>query len=305
MTDEIIKENVNFCFSPAFEIKESGEESGRKWLRIGGTALTEGVSKNNNRYTIKNLQENDGQTFKWLVGHPATDIESHVVGKGNLKISPEGLLHDGKIRNTANHPDIVEGVQDGFYGPSIHAFAKKIIRKDGAYEVEGLNIKLIGLVACQGVERASIDYAIAESFDLTEPAKAPTVQAEEIQPKEEIKMEETKSTPIVSVEEFKAVQAELSRLHEERKNEMVESLRGYNKDLKVEDLMKESESQLKMRLEYEKRLSEKAQAKSQSVSESAPAIKKEDAMFIETEQGFTLNENAWRDFNKELKERVM
>lgn len=307
-----IRENVNLYFTPSFEVKESGEEAGRKWLRIGGVALTEGLSKNNNRYTIKNLQENDKQEFKWIVSHPRTDlgehIEPHVVGKGSLALSTEGLLHDGKIRNTATHPDIVEGVQDGFYGPSIHAFAKKITRKDGAYEVEGLNIKLIGLVACQGVEKASIDYAIAESFDLKESTKVDEYGIEDN--KEEIPMEETKpvAAPSVSVEEFKAVQAELTRLHEERKNQMVEAIKGFNKDLKSEDLMKESENQLKMRLEYEKRLTEKAQAKSQSVSESEPAkasAKTPDAQFVENEHGFSISEGAWRDFNKELKERVM
>ena len=49
MKEEIT--NVKLEFAPQFEIKEAKDAKG-KWLQIGGTALTEGISKNKNIYTI-------------------------------------------------------------------------------------------------------------------------------------------------------------------------------------------------------------------------------------------------------------
>ena len=178
----IIKENVDLHFSPSFEITEGSNSS---WLKIGGLALNEGVSRNGNKYTFENLVENNGKDFKWLFGHPGDDVEEHIVGKGRLHLSGKDLLHEGKIRNTARHPDVVQSVKDGFLGPSIHANARKITEKDGDYLVEGLNIMGVGLVAFQGVKSASIDYAIAESFEMKESSEE---DAEK--PMEEDKMSE-------------------------------------------------------------------------------------------------------------------
>jgi hypothetical protein len=298
-----------FTFSTDdFQVMESGEDKSGKWIRVGGLALKEGISKNKNNYRFQNLQENDGKTFKWVVGHPKTNVEEHVVGKGKLTLTPEGLRHEGRIRNTSKHPDIVEAVQDGFLGPSISAGFKKIVKENDAYLIEGLNIKLIGFVACQGVEAASIDYAIAESFEKTESAPVD----EKNKDTEEKLMEDSK--PTVSVEEFKALQEshkaqklELDRITEARKKDLAGQIVEMNKDLKVEDLIKENESTLNMRVEYEKRLAGKA-AKAASVTEDNHEAKKDESKpndeIVEGNFGCSLGEEAYRKFNAELKERV-
>lgn len=56
------RENLKFEFRPEFELKES--KTG-KWLTIGGVALVEGTSKNNNYYSVENLKENAGKEFKF------------------------------------------------------------------------------------------------------------------------------------------------------------------------------------------------------------------------------------------------
>ncbi len=193
------KQNVSFDFTPSFEITE-GKDNRGQWLKIGGVALKEGVSRNNNQYTYENLTENNGQEFKWLFGHPSDNVEEHVIGLGQLHLNGADLMHEGKIRNTARHPDVVEMVRDNLLGPSIHATAKEIIKEEGVYKVKGLMIEAVGLVAFQGVKSASIDYAIAESFERKESCEQDVIE-EEVETKvtnmeEEVKVE-VEATPIV------------------------------------------------------------------------------------------------------------
>jgi|TARA_Y100000310_G_scaffold140352_2_gene139793 hypothetical protein len=322
-----IIENVKLNFTPNYEIKESGENKQGKWLKIGGIALTEGVSRNKNKYTFKNLQENHGRKFKWLFGHPDDDgVEEHIVGTGELNQSGKNLFHEGKIRNTARHPDVVESVRDGFVGPSIHASAKKITREEGVYLVEGLEIDGVGLVGFQGVKTASIDYAIAESFDLkessdgdvkelkqhevnkmaeeeqpkVEPEAAPEAPAEEKKeeaPSEE-KSEEAPAQESLTSEEIKSLREELTALKNARKNDLVESVLKVNKELEKEGLMKESEDKLKLILEYETKLS---RTESVGVVESE---KPAEAGIVEEAGDFTMSKEAYAKFNAEIRERV-
>lgn len=324
MEHEQIIENLEFNFSVPFTITETGMTEGKKWLKIGGVALEEGVSSNQRQYTIQNLAENDGKNFKWIFGHPnvknGEHIEPHVVGMGKLKHAGNQLMHEGMIRNTAMHPDIVEAVQDGFLGPSIHASAQKIKKKEGKLLIEGLNIGLIGLVAVQGVKNASIDYAIAESFDkrmneLTETStKSGEAEDNTTTTMEESKMEETKpvveakveaSAPAVSIEEYNSLKSELTAIKEAKKKDLVGKIMEKNKNLKEESLLKESEDHLKLVLEYETKLAEKPAPKVEaaSVVEDAKAPVEE---VCEGKDGtISLTEEAYKKFNKELKERVI
>ena len=316
---------MSFKFNPSFELKEGANGS---WLAIGGMALEEGVSRNNNKYTIENLKENDGREFKWLFGHPDHDAEEHIVGLGKLSLQEGKLLHEGKIRNTARHPDVVEMVRDGFLGPSIHASAKEVSFEEGVYSVKGLEIEGVGLVAFQGVKSASIDYALAESFEKAESSKEDvtetmeeTKMAEEEQnvpeeqPKEEPKQEEPvaeepkeeepkKEEPAqesLSVEEIRMLKEELATLKNAKKNEMVESIISINKDLKKEELMKETDEKLKLVLEYETKLAQK----NESVGVVEEEVKEETKEFGVADDGsYTMTKEMYAKFNKELKERV-
>jgi len=315
----MIKENVSLSFSPEFEIKES--ENG-KTLTIGGTALVEGKSVNKINYRLQNLQENDQKPFKWLVGHPKTDVEDHVVGKGKLAFVGEALTHDGLIMNTARHPDVIEKVRAGLLGPSIHATAKKITSSDDGYLVEGLSIGGVGLVAFQGVKSASIDYAIAESFKIDETEEPSTdenkdqgdnMPEDEPKPEGEDKKEEEKKTeepeaPEAPAEEgnknedrIKVLESEIAALKDGKKVEIVESIVKMNKDLKKEDLLKESEDKLETIKLYEEKLSK--------VTSEAGIVESDETtekpLVVEQEDGsVSLSESAYKDFNKEIMERI-
>ncbi|MAH50305.1 hypothetical protein CMI37_31075 [Candidatus Pacearchaeota archaeon] len=316
------KENVSFKFNPAFEISEGHDKAG-KWLKIGGLALEEGISKNNNKYTVKNLQENDGRDFKWLFGHPSEGaIEEHIVGKGKLSFSGKQLFHEGVIRNTSRHPDVMEAVKDGFLGPSIHATASKVTREEGVFLVEGLEIEGVGLVAFQGVKSASIDYAIAESFDKLESSEAedgnkknsegeikmseeakPEPEQEQPQPAEEQPKEpEAPAQPAesISVEEIKALREELAAIKLARKTDLVESVLRINKDLKKDVLMKESEDKLKLIVEYETKLAKPSESAAVvETAEEAPST------FVKEDDGsYSMSKEMYEKFNAELRQKV-
>jgi len=313
------KRDISFNFTPSFEITE-GKDNRGQWLKIGGVALKEGISRNNNHYTYENLTENNGQDFKWLFGHPSENVEEHVIGLGQLHLNGADLMHEGKIRNTIRHPDVVEMVRDNLLGPSIHATAKEVIKEEGVYKVRGLNIEAVGLVAFQGVKSASIDYAIAESFEMKESCKQ---DEEELVTTEVTNMEEVKvevetpvETPVESVaepvvepvektesfssEDIKLLKEELDRLKNSAKIDVIESIIIMNKDLKKDELMTESIEQLNLRKEYETKLS--------STTESVAVVETEEVENIGTvvvENGdCSMSKTMYEKFNKELRERV-
>ena len=316
MENKII-ENLSFNFNPSFEIKEG--KDGSSWLAIGGLALEEGVSRNNNKYTYENLVENNGREFKWLFGHPDHDAEEHIVGLGKLSLQEGKLLHEGKIRNTARHPDVVEMVRDGFLGPSIHASAKEVSFEEGVYSVKGLEIEGVGLVAFQGVKAASIDYALAESFEKAESSKGDVTNMEEnkmaedeqvVVAPEEPKVEEPVAEPVeepkaeenFSAEEIRMLKEELATLKNAKKVELVESIVKINSGLVKEELLKESEERLNLVLEYETKLSSKNE--SVAVVESEVEEKASADFGIMENGDFTMTKEMYEKFNKELRERV-
>jgi len=281
--------NLKFEWNPEFTLQE-GKNGESSWLKIGGVALEEGISKNNNVYSFKNLEENNGKSFKWVFGHP-DEPEEHIVGLGSLRLENKKLMHEGSIRNTSKHPDVVEMVQDKFLGPSIHASAEKVTRKEGAYHVEGLSIEGIGLVAFQGVKNASIDYAIAESFDkkmAEQVESAPADGKEEMEgenmPEEEVKKEETPTEEKPAEEPKEEPKVEEKPAEETPEPQESEELKALRKEMD----------------EMKKKLEEKE--KSVAVVESTE--NKADAEFTEGLDGVSLSEKAIRDFNKELRERV-
>jgi len=323
--------NISLKFSPdKFDITE-GKDGENRWLKIGGLALEEGVSRNKNRYTFKNLQENDTRDFKWVFGHPAHgEVEEHIVGMGKLSLSETRLMHEGQIRNTSRHPDIIESVRDGFLGPSIHATAKKITKEKDEYLVEGLEIDGIGLVAFQGVKNASIDYAIAESFELEnktnegeekmteeKPIKeeeapvapeAPEKPAEEPKKEEEApaeeapKKEEEPAAPAPAEEKLKQMQEQIDKLNAERKENLVESIIKINSELKKEELLKESDDRLGLMLEYETKLAAKVPSAAiveEKVEENAtPNI-------VEANDGtYSMTKESYEKFNREMREKI-
>jgi len=317
LKEDSVVENISFSFVPNFRIEEDAiNSSGDSWLKIGGIALEEGTSRNNNVYSYNNLQENNGKEFKFLFGHPDSP-EEHVIGLGSLKLENDKLMHEGKVRNTAKHPDVIESIKDGFLGPSIHASAQKVTRKEDKYFIEGLNIEGIGLVAFQGVKNATIDYAIAESFDKADLTESLSEDAnndggklkmsEEEQPKELPEEQPNKEEPQDKPEEkeevaeqLKSLKEELNALKSDKKAKLVESILAVNSELKKEELMKESDDKLMLIKEYETKLSQK----NESVGVVETKTVEADEGVMETREGVTLTQEAYAKFNAELRERM-
>ena len=159
------------------EIKES-EQDGKKtkWLSMTGTALEVGQSKNKINYKIKNLQENDGKSFNFIVAHREDyDNPDHNVGEGSYTLNGEKLSFGGKVKNTHHHPDIIEQIQDGLVAPSIHGGYENMKTDESGVHISGLNIPLVALVNkhARGVVAANIEAAIMERMQEAEKFKPP------------------------------------------------------------------------------------------------------------------------------------
>ena len=318
MKSNKVFENVKFNFTPEFKITES--EKGM--MNIGGVALTECISNNKRKYTFEHIQENNNKSFKWLVGHPKEAVEDHVIGKGMLVAEGNVLKHDGHIMNTARHPDVIEKVKAGLLGPSIHARAKTVSRdKDGNYDINGLIVEGIGLVAFQGVKEASIDYAIAESFEemeSTEDAnnkdKGDIMTEEKPEEKPEEKVDaKPEEKPEEKVEEkpeeapkaeestiLESLQKEVETLKNDKKKAIVESIKEINPKLEEAKLMSESMDKLELIKEYEQKL---------STTESHGIVESQESdnttkIIQEKDGSIRLSEQSWNEFNTELRERI-
>ena len=130
------------------EVKESsGTKSGGKTIRMSGTALKTGVSRNGRTYTVSNLQENHQEPFNFIVGHQLDfDNPKHGVGEGVYFHQGDKLVFEGVAKNTASNPDIVEAIEDGRVAVSIQGGYKSINENDGEVTVEGLRIPVLALV---------------------------------------------------------------------------------------------------------------------------------------------------------------
>ena len=307
-------ENLSFEFtSPEIKITETDIKGEGKWLNVSGVALEAGLSRNNRRYTFENLKENDGRNFKWIVGHPM-EAENHIVGKGRLSLKEGGgLNHDGVIRNTVNYPDIVESIRDGFLQPSIHAHAKRVKRVKDEFQIEGLEIDAVGLVAFPGVKGATIDYALAESFDrkLSELKESEKDVKEIHMTEEETKSEEQPIpapevvTPVEDEEVtsesvfVKQIREELDSMKADKKASIIERILEQNSGLNKKDLMSESDASLKLILEYEQKL---AKTVSHAVVETESNEKQ--AKIAESGNGYSLTSEGWNELDNELREAL-
>ena len=260
-----------------FSVTESGvsTSSKKKWCVIGGVALTQTISTNRRRYSIKNISENDGVEVSVFSEH--RPIEDHVVGKANF-YEKEGILkYEGKIRNTVKHPDIVEKAQDGLLKVSIGAndvvFTKG---SDGIINVESIKINHLGLVGIAGVKDASIEYAISESAESF---------LSGVSEKQKGLLSETEVLPMKELEELKnQVKVLTETITMERKSRIVESILSLSPEMEKEKLMGESQEVLETKLYYEKKLQEN-EGDEESKDEKEEKKKQEEGKSEESDHG--------------------
>jgi hypothetical protein len=299
-----VKENLVWEMQE-FKIEEkSPDTESTKWLKVVGNALKVGTSKNNVNYRYQNLAEVANSGFNFIVSHRSDyDNPDHNVGEGVYILEGDLLKMSGKIRNTPQHPDIVEKINDGLVAPSIHGGVKNMIKKGSEVIVEGLHIPLVALVNkhARGVEAASIEVAIEESA-------AFEMEAEE---EEVIKKETNKGEKMSEeVEQFKKQLAEkeleLKNLQEsiekQKKGILVESILQINKELKKEELMEKSEIELNIIKGYEQKLKERKESKSE-VAEAAPKEDKLSGIVVEKGE-ITMSKQLYEKFNQDLMQSI-
>jgi hypothetical protein len=176
--------------------------------------------------------------------------------------------------------------------------------EEGKFHVEGLSIDGVGLVAFQGVKDATIDYAIAESFNkamLEKKVEVPTMVEEQKAPPVQESKPIEQPVPVVENEEVKKLKEELAALKLKDKTILVESIVALNNKLNKEELLKESEEKLKLIKEYELKLSEKV-VKSAAIVEE-PKIEKTQQI-VEDRIGLSLGKEAYEQFNADIRNKI-
>ena len=337
--------NINVKNSISFmtivESVKIKEKDNSKWAEIDGTALTNGMSKNNVDYTIKNLQENDGKSFNVLVGHREDyDNPDHNVGEGLYNLESNNLKYSMKVMNTPQHPDIVEKIKDELVAPSVQGGfdSHKVIKENGKSKVtvEGLHIPILSLVNkhVRGVDGADIATVIAERIEMEKNniqevnnMEDKDVFAKQIEEKDNLlteskktleesegKINEANDKLKESEEKIKKFEeAEKARVLKE-KEELVDKLCESNKELKKEELMEKSDDELKIIEGYEIKIKEQKNPEGSGivsmVGESAKEAKEDndnimDITVMERTGDLTMTEEANEKFNQEIKERIL
>tara|TARA_Y100000310_G_C20698489_1_gene827460 strand:- start:2263 stop:3366 length:1104 start_codon:yes stop_codon:yes gene_type:complete len=299
-----------------------------KSLKMTGTALTTGTSRNKVKYTYKNLEEVNGSMFNFLVGHRKDyDNPDHNVGEGSYNVQGEKLKFEGLISNNKHHPDIVEQAQKELVSVSVQGGFKSIEKVDGEVIVEGLRVPILALVNkhTRGVEGATIESAIAERIELDgvdEKEDMEANMAEENAQKILEKQLKEKDDKITAIEEkHKVAQEEIGKLKKKsadelagKKKKVAESIVKINEKMDKDKLMDKSLSELQTIEEYEKKISESDGDENEGgdaeVDDKDDAEEKDDKLslkgiVIEKETGYiTMDEGMRKKFNDEVRESI-
>ena len=266
---------MKFNFSA--KITESVQEKENSDLFIEGIAINETVTRNGITYSAVELEKSAPS----LMGKPILKDHEAKVDSIVGRVTESGFDKD-KIKFKARIPDkeMKEKIKNGLVQEvSIGAGAEIVDResKEKGKERIATNIQFyeLSFVAIPGDPGAGVTMmnALAESFKIKEMMKCPECKKEmedkaaldkhmAEKHKEEKKMEEiTIDASATLKKELEETKKEVESLLREKKEAFVKSILEINESLKKEDLMKKSDSELQIMREYEKKLSEKVEAK--------------------------------------------
>ena len=296
-------------------IEAEGKVTG---LKMFGTALKEGISRNKRNYTIEHLKDNDGESFNFIVGHRQDyDNPDHNVGEGKYTLNGDKLDFEGKVFNNFHHPDIVEQIHPkNLVSVSIQGGFTDVSVKDGKIAFEGLRIPILALVNkhTRGVEAASIEAVIAERLEQEDEEASKMSDEFEVKLQEkEVEITKLKEAMHNKEEDMKKMQKDMSDKEKEemnkKKKKITESLISLNKELKEEELMEKSLSELELMEQYEKKLkeSQNEDEDDESLSEVQDIFKpgETDGIVIEKVTGnITMSESARLKFNDEIMKSI-
>jgi len=299
------------------EILEEKEGVPQK-ARIGGVCLKPVISRNSNKYTVKNITENDNKEVKFFVQQHGDLSLKNVVGKMKLIQESDVLRYDGVIRNTKEHPEIVQHALEKEIDVSIDARWQgrnvESVNGQRVYSYDNIDIRALCGVGIGGVKENSMDYVIAESFNgYEEKLNEENKMSESINYEEKLaeaekrlaeqeKLLEEKQKVITEREENDKRVAEAKRLEE--KENLINEIKKLNSTL--EKLEEKEIQELKVVLEYEKKLSESA--KNEGAGEYNDFVKEESKsanVLIEAEKDMiSMDKKMYDNFRKEIEKNI-
>jgi hypothetical protein len=158
--EKVIKEDLRFNFTTP--IQEAYSEGDKDSVKIKGTMITAGESRNNRTYTFEELQKARFSGNTLSVNH--TESVTDNVGFFEPKLVDSGYEFEGVVYNTPYHPGIVEMIKKGLVKfVSIEAIAGNVVKEGENYVVKDLDFTGLGLVKTPGCENAHL--AVAEAFE--------------------------------------------------------------------------------------------------------------------------------------------
>jgi len=323
--------------SVPFEIKESGveESSGKKWCLIGGTALKVCTSLNGITYTQENISENDKKQGKFFVEH---DLQvKNLVGTVKFFKENEELKYEARIRNTVDHPDIVEKAVDKLLDVSIDARYEDLITEEEDTKVKGLDIRALVATGIGGVPGNSLDFAIMESYgNKTESKKENSMDevksmAEESKITADAKLvaerDDARKIAEESAKKLAVVEEKLAKIKEAERKKLIASVLESNgkrkgslteeKLLKMSDetlgILKEQEDEAAAKAAEETKKEEESDGKAEVPDEEESPIPQSDGIgeadffkhiVVEKDGTTYLKSQSWKSFNDGIKSEV-
>ena len=238
---------------------------------------------------------------------------SNIVGKVGLRKVDEKLVYKGILRNTSKHPDIIEHAMNKEIDVSIDARAtgRNIIKENGQdiYTWKNIDIRALCGVGIGGLEENSMECVIAESFKITDDNNKNINQEQEVKKMEEVEQLKSKLQEMESLlkeKEMKIDEFNKTREAEQAKELaiLIESIKKYNKEF---DATGKTNAELKLILEYEKRLKEQEEQEDEGSGEVEPTgdVDENEGIVVEREKDIiTMNEKMYAKFQKDLKESI-
>ena len=240
-----------------------------KRVSVNGIAVRAGISKNGIKYTAENLQKtahelNDKPILK---DHKA--MTDNTIGRTTMaKFESDSISFEGWVKEDGT--GITEKIADGrIKEVSIGAMVERLIKENADDEhviAEGIHYLELSTTPTPGVVGTSI-----QSFPTTESLPASVTETlqkirnaddeeeleEQAHKKQEVKnmADESKINEATALmEENKRLKEAINKIEMDNKKVKCEELAKLNPELKVDELMKETEDKLALMKQYEERI---------------------------------------------------
>jgi hypothetical protein len=295
------KQDLHFVV-PVTECEKIVEADGKSdKVRVAGTCLVPTISRNGNKYELRNLKENDGKSVKFFMQEHGILAVENVVGKVDLKMAEDKLMYSGILRNTAKHPDVVEHALNKEIDVSIDArpTGQKIEIEGGrkVFSYAGVDIRALCGVGVGGIPENSMELAIEESFNpFNDDAQTDNFEVNKVDETEQLKTKVAEYEAKIKVLE----ETENARKASER-NAVVKEILKLNSAMKESELAGKGTEELNLILGYEKKLKE-SESKLTGAGEGRESkpVENDGIVINENEDTITMNDSLYAQFRKDL-----